>query len=82
MSNWEEYTQQKATIAATIRAAAADGSQSNQFATRTLDNAPFWSIFGLDLAQMKQRLRVCACGAAIMALTCPDVSPQSVGANG
>lgn len=31
---------------------------------------------------MKQRLRVSACGAAIMARTCPDVSPQSVGTNG
>lgn len=63
VSNWEEYTQQKPTIAANIRAAAADGFHSNQFATRTLGNAPFWCIFGLDLAQMKQRLRVSACGS-------------------
>lgn len=45
----------KPTVAATIRAAAADGSHSNQFATRTLDNAPVWSIFGVCLGWIWRR---------------------------
>lgn len=88
VSNWEEYTQQNPPLLATIRAAAADGSHSNQFChqnPRQCAGLVHFSgvCFGLNLAQMKPRFAcVSACGAAIMALTCPDVSPQSVGTSG